>query len=144
MKKINRGGSKTLYVGGIYEADKSSGVTVTGTKTYYSAAGAMRIGSTLYYVLKDQLGSASIVMDATGTTVVGEDRFYPFGETRFTTVTMQIDKLFTRQREMAGLGIYHYGARFYSPKSGRFLSPDTIIPSVATRRVGIGTALKPH
>jgi RHS repeat-associated protein len=29
---------------------------------------------------------------------------------------------------MAGLGIYHYGARFYSPKVGRFLSPDTIIP----------------
>ena len=29
---------------------------------------------------------------------------------------------------MAGLGIYHYGARFYSPKLGRFLSPDTIVP----------------
>ena|GEM_PF-4633986 len=32
---------------------------------------------------------------------------------------------------MAGLGIYHYGARFYSPKIGRFLSPDTIVPSYA-------------
>jgi RHS repeat-associated protein len=29
---------------------------------------------------------------------------------------------------MAGLGIYDYGARFYSPKLGRFLSPDTIVP----------------
>jgi hypothetical protein len=29
------------------------------------------------------------------------------------------------------LGIYHYNARFYSPKIGRFLSPDTIIPGYA-------------
>jgi len=44
---------------------------------------------------------------------------------------MLTDKLFTGQREMAGLGIYHYGARFYSPKLGRFLSPDTMIPGMA-------------
>ena len=31
---------------------------------------------------------------------------------------------------MAGLGIYDYGARFYSPKLGRFLSADTIVPNV--------------
>ena len=32
---------------------------------------------------------------------------------------------------MAGLGIYHYQARFYSPKLGRFLSADTIVPGAA-------------
>jgi RHS repeat-associated protein len=32
---------------------------------------------------------------------------------------------------MAGLGIYHYGARFYSPYINRFLSADTIVPSYA-------------
>jgi YD repeat-containing protein len=50
VKKINPDGSKTLYpstsprkaaaplrtgVGGIYEVDKNSGGTITGTKTYY-------------------------------------------------------------------------------------------------------------
>lgn len=39
VKKIRPDGSKTLYVGGIYEVDKTSGGTVTGTKTYYPAAG---------------------------------------------------------------------------------------------------------
>ena len=95
-------------MGGIYEVDKNAGGAVTGTKTYYPAAGAMRVGSTLYYVLKNHLGSASVVTDNTGT-IVGEDRFYPFGETRFTTRTMFTDKLFTGQREIAGLDIYHYG-----------------------------------
>ena len=59
-------------------------------------------------------GSASVVTDASGN-IVGEQRYYPFGETRFSTGTMYTDKLYTGQREMADLGIYHYNARFYSP-----------------------------
>jgi RHS repeat-associated protein len=153
VKKTKPDGSKTIYpsitlragVGGLYEVDKTSGGTVTRTVTYYPAAGAMRINSTLYYTLKDHastwlstgLGSASVVTDATGTTV-GEQRYYPFGETRLTSGTIYMDKLFTSQREMhrpelvegTGLGIYHYQARFYSPRLGRFLSPDTIVPNL--------------
>src|SRR5688500_5322716 len=90
----------------------------------------MRINSTLYYTLKDHLGSASVVTDASGN-ILGENRYYPYGETRLTTGTIFTDKLFTGQREMVGLGIYHYGARFYSPKLGRFLSPDTFVPGAA-------------
>jgi YD repeat-containing protein len=74
VKKIKPDGSKTLYVGGLYEVDKTSGRTVTRTVTYYPAAGAMRINiiggsNTLYYIIKDHLGSASVVTDASGVTV---------------------------------------------------------------------------
>ena len=67
---------------------------------------------------------------------IGENRYYPDGETRLTTGTIFTDKLFTGQREMrrpaegvegAGWGIYHDDARFYSPKLGKFLSPNTIV-----------------
>jgi RHS repeat-associated protein len=91
----------------------------------------MRINSTLYYVLKDHLGSASVVTTANGQVVTnGEQRYFPFGEARLSPSSMLTDKLFTGQREMAGLGIYHYGARFYSPKLGRFLSADSIVPGM--------------
>lgn len=44
-------------------------------------------------------------------------------------LSKQVIELVNRhQRAMAGLGIYDYGARFYSPRLGRFLSPDTIVP----------------
>ena len=43
---------------------------------------------------------------------------------------MLTDKLFTGQRD-TGLGIYNYGARFYSPYINRFLSADTIVPGYA-------------
>jgi len=101
----------------------------------------MRINGTLYFILKDHLGSSSIMTDASGT-IAGEDRFYPYGETRFTTGTMYTDKLFTGQREITGLGIYHYGARFYSPKLGRFISPDTIVPGQPIRRLGIDSRIR--
>jgi hypothetical protein len=80
--------------------DKTSGGTVTGTKTYYPAAGAMRIGSTLYYVLGDQLGSANVVTDSSGTNL-GEPRYYPFGETR-------LDFPVTCVTELAGYNIGKY------------------------------------
>jgi len=107
VKKVEPDNSKTISpstalragVGGIYEVDMTGSGTVTQTRTYYPAAGAMRIGSTLYYVLKDHLGSASVVTDASGT-ILGEQRYYPFGETRLTTGTIYTDKLFTGQREM--------------------------------------------
>ncbi|MEW6085938.1 MAG: RHS repeat-associated core domain-containing protein [Chloroflexota bacterium] len=110
--------------------DKNSGGTVTKTTVYYPVGGAMRVNGTLYYVLKDHLGSASVVTDNSGN-VVGDQRYYPFGETRLSAGSMYTDKLFTGQREMTGLGIYHYGARFYSPKLGRFLSADSLVPNMA-------------
>ena len=84
-----------MYVDGIYEVDKTAGGSVTRTVTYYPVAGAMRIDSTLYYVLKDHLGSASVVTDASGN-ILGEQRYceapplggYPFGKTRLTTGTI--------------------------------------------------------
>ena len=130
VKKIKPDGSKTIFVGGLYEVDKNSGGTVTKTTVYYPAAGAMRVNGTLYYMLKDHLGSSSVVTDSTGA-VVGEQRYYPFGETRLATGSMYTDKLFTGQRAMADLGIYHYQSRFYSPKLGRFLSADTLVPNAA-------------
>ena len=74
----------------------------------------MHIDGTLYYVLKDHLGSASVVTDASENTILRTQRYYAFGETRLTTGTMMTDRLYTGQRD-TGLGIYYYNARFYSP-----------------------------
>jgi RHS repeat-associated protein len=69
VKQINPDASKTIYIDGVYEEDWSPGGAVTHTRVYYPAGGAMRIDGTLYYVLKHQLGSASVVTDANGNTV---------------------------------------------------------------------------
>jgi len=49
--------------------------------------------------------------------------------TRYTSGTTPTSFRFTGQRsEMDGIGLYHYGARWYSPSLGRFISADSIIP----------------
>jgi RHS repeat-associated protein len=46
---------------------------------------------------------------------------------RFSTGTLPTDKKFTGQR-LDNTGLYYYGARYYDPVIGRFISPDTIVP----------------
>jgi RHS repeat-associated protein len=47
---------------------------------------------------------------------------------RYSYGTTPTDYRFTDQQEIATIGLYNYGARFYDPSLGRFVSPDTIIP----------------
>ena len=58
-------------------------------------------------------------------------KYYPYGGERSATGEMVTDKLFTGQQKEAevgsSLGLYNYGARFYSTVMGRFLSPDPVI-----------------
>ncbi|MEK7328428.1 MAG: hypothetical protein AAB217_24550, partial [Chloroflexota bacterium] len=117
VKKINPNGTYTVYIGGLYEVDYSAGNAVT-KKTSYYPGGAMRVdvvggANTLYYLLKDHLGSASTLLDVNGAVVTnGEQRYYPFGEKRLTSADLKTAHLFTGQLEVGLGGIYSYGARF--------------------------------
>ncbi|MBN2007512.1 MAG: RHS repeat-associated core domain-containing protein, partial [Anaerolineae bacterium] len=75
----------------------------------------------------DHLGSASLATDASGARV-SEMRYTPFGETRRIADDAlgdaPTDRRFTGQRQEVGIGLYDYGARFYSTGLGRFLSAD--------------------
>jgi RHS repeat-associated protein len=122
----------TYYIGGIYEVEVTN-TTITKKTYYYPAGGAIRVedfvnsaNSGVFYILKDHLGSASVTLDSSGNSIA-ESRYYPFGETRVTSGTIPTDKRFQSQRDV-GLGLMHFGARFYSVKLGRFISADTIVP----------------
>jgi RHS repeat-associated protein len=59
---------------------------------------------------------------------VARQLYHPYGSPRWSQGTLPTDYTFTGQRNEAGLGLMHYGARFYSPRLGRFVSADTIVP----------------
>jgi RHS repeat-associated protein len=62
--------------------------------------------------------------------VVSTVRYFSFGSTRLSTGTLPTDKKFTGQRQ-DNTGLYYYGARYYDPEIGRFISADTIVSSPA-------------
>jgi RHS repeat-associated protein len=91
---------------------------------------AVREGVTLTFVYGDHLGGASLTADASGAKV-SEMRYYPYGEVRFSSGNLPSDRTFTGQRaeNVGAVGsLMDYGARFYAPTLGRFISPDTIVP----------------
>lgn len=71
-------------------------------------------------------------MDASGT-LLSEQRYLSFGEVRADvgTAITQTDFGYTGQRNLGGMGLMDYNARFYSPTLGRFIQPDTIVPNYA-------------
>jgi RHS repeat-associated protein/uncharacterized repeat protein (TIGR01451 family) len=103
-------------------------------RSYYSFNGqrvAMREvdagGERVLYLLGDHLNSTSLVLNSDGT-VDSQGRYYPYGEERWSSGTLPTDYRFTGQRQLAGLGLYQMGARFYDPALGRWLSADTLVP----------------
>ncbi len=82
----------------------------------------------------DHLGSVSVVTD-NDRRVLSRQDYTPWGEARGGDIS-QTTLDFTGQRK-DGTGLLYYGARYYDPKLGRFLSPDSIVPD------GSKAALRP-
>ncbi|HUV51760.1 MAG TPA: RHS repeat-associated core domain-containing protein [Dehalococcoidia bacterium] len=68
-----------------------------------------------------------MVTDSSGAQY-GYTRYYPYGSTRDSGGSLDTDKKFTGQRADAS-GLYYYGARYYLPAMGRFISADTVVPN---------------
>jgi YD repeat-containing protein len=94
-------GVTTAYLGGYYEWTGSAATA----KSYYRAGSqivALRVGTTLHFLLGDHLGSTSKTANASGS-LLAELRYKPWGETRYTSGTTPTSVRFTGQQEESGL-----------------------------------------
>ncbi len=129
--KETAGGVTRVFIGAYFEWTGST----TTMKRYYYAGGtrvAMRTGSsTLNYLLSDHLGSQALTLTNAGARFNPntELRYMPYGVARYTAGATPTTFNFTGQRKDSGSGLLFYNARWYDPVVGRFLSPDTIVPS---------------
>jgi RHS repeat-associated protein len=82
---------------------------------------------------RDALGSVTEISDESGAwvesytyDVFGAPKFYDAAGNLLPSSAVGNTTLFTGRRYESESGLYHYRARFYSPKLGRFLQPDPI------------------
>jgi RHS repeat-associated protein len=118
------GTSSTVYIGSLFEKDAS------GKTTKYIFAGANRIASKessggTHYFHSDHLGSSNVITDSSASQV-GFTEFTPYGSTFRQTGTYDPRHKFTG-KELDSTGLYFYGARYYDPELGRFISADTVV-----------------
>ena len=82
----------------------------------------------VHYLFADHLGSTNVTYN-TANGVSTAQRYYPWGTVRpGPNNALPTGYTFTGQLD-SGLGLMYYGARFYDGALGRFISPDTIVPS---------------
>ena len=103
---------------------------MVATKYHFAGTSriAMRVSSTLTYLLTDHLNSKSITTKSTGG-LVSELRYKPWGETRYTSGTTSTKYQYTGQYSyQSDFGLMFYNTRWYDSTIGRFAQADSIIP----------------
>ena len=119
--------SKTIYIGNLVEIKD-------GEYTKLIFAGGRRIASKsnsgTYYYHPDHLGGLNVVTNNMGENVQTV-LYHPFGEQRVNTGQEILAYKFTGQPLDLETGFYYYGARYYDPDIGRFITPDTIVQAPA-------------
>ncbi|MGD0336366.1 MAG: RHS repeat-associated core domain-containing protein [Candidatus Omnitrophota bacterium] len=139
VEKITASGSAT-YIGSLFEVG-SAGKTIK-----YIFAGSNRVatvestGST-YYTHSDHLGSSNVITNRDGY-IVQHCEYTPYGSLASNESTEYIvtaygisvvtgNKDYIKHKftgkEIDNTGLYFYGARYYDPQIGRFISADTIV-----------------
>ena len=99
----------------------------------YLIAGDTTNGPALgtYFYHRNHISSNSVITDPSGNEVT-RLVYLPFGELSRanSSGTDTVTSKFTGQEYDEELGLYYYGARYYDPKVGRFLSPDPFIGDI--------------
>ncbi len=124
---VTQTSTSTIYVGNLYEIE---GARRTNNIYLGSTRVAAVTGTEVDFYHNDHLGSTNVITDATGQ-ARSLTEYEPFGKiSRFEKYGTKINntwaffnsKLFDEES-----GLYYYGARYYDPKLGRFITPDTIV-----------------
>ncbi|WP_041607605.1 RHS repeat domain-containing protein [Halobacteroides halobius] len=77
------------------------------------------------YVVSDQLGSTSVITDEEGNEVM-RYKYSPFGNLIKSKGNTEDSYRFTGKEFDGMTGLYYYGARYYDPTIGRFITEDPI------------------
>jgi RHS repeat-associated protein len=83
---------------------------------------------TISYYHSDHLGSSSVITDQTGAQVAHFE-YTPYGALALTepSTPNPVPRYLFTGKELDATGLYFYGARYYDPEIGRFITADTIV-----------------
>jgi len=120
----------TIYLGNLFE---KTGTTVTNHIFLGSKRIASKTATQVIYYHPDHLGSTNLVTDSKGAQIQLTE-YKPYGSlTRNDVIASpegakqsQTNYLFTNKELDSSTSLYYYGARYYNPEIGRFISPDPI------------------
>ena len=119
VKKVENGVT-TYYINGYYEVEDGTPIK------YYYASGqriARNYGGTLTFYHNDRLGGSSRITNSSGAEV-RKLGYMPYGSDAYSSGSGDEPVYKFTGKEQDSTGLYYYGARYYDPALGRFISSD--------------------
>lgn len=108
--------------------DDKERIALVETKTFDSETPVETPTLLIRYQLANHLGSSSLELDETAA-IISYEEYYPFGGTSYqagrsiTEVSQKLYRYTGKERDEE-TGFYYYGARYYAPWLGRWISCD--------------------
>ncbi|MCG8516061.1 MAG: RHS repeat-associated core domain-containing protein [Halanaerobiales bacterium] len=99
-------------------------------KTFAKIDGIIGVSTEITYFHYDNLGSTKLMTEQDGKIVMEQD-YLPFGGDLPKVGQVEVyneigmEYKYTGQNEVVSIGLYYYGARYYDPAIGRFITEDT-------------------
>jgi len=126
LQKTENSTTTTYIYSGIYsiyeENSTGSACYVYGPTGLITKRTTINQESNIYYYHKDHLGSIRLVTD-TSRNIIVASTYHPFGETE---VKEGSEQYLYNGKEKDSTGLYYYGARYYDPEIGRFITGNLI------------------
>jgi RHS repeat-associated protein len=91
---------------------------------------ASSVSAQVYYYHNDHLGSLVAITNEVGD-VVWKANYEPFGGISNEQKVVDNERKYNAKELDSETGLYYYGARYYDPETGRFITADTIRGSLA-------------
>ncbi|MBU7040352.1 MAG: RHS repeat-associated core domain-containing protein, partial [Theionarchaea archaeon] len=123
IKKIDAESERVYIYSGLTVLYEMNTTTDMEAVYFYGPTGriAKRVNDVIEYYNTDHLGSTRLVTSENGVTTE-EIMYKPFGEQLNETE----ERYTYNQKELDETGFYYYGARYYDPVIGRFLTRDPL------------------
>lgn len=114
--------TRTLYFDNLFELEGG-----LSTRRVYlgDTMIAVERGGVRTYVHGDHLRSATVFTDVAGV-LVGEATYFPYGTSATAPAAPALEPLFAGKRRDTWTGLCYFGARWYAPDIGRFVTPDPL------------------
>jgi RHS repeat-associated protein len=132
--------TRSVYVGNLYEEQLTGSANPPYIVYYFlggKAVGLRRANQTAdngqYRLVGDHLGSTTMLVDTSSSPVVVQRQYHkPYGELtwQYTANGSLTSVNYTGQRLDSDSGLLYYGARFYDPVLGYFISADNVVANL--------------
>ena len=131
LRQINADGSQIIYVSSAYQVTRDAQGATSVIKQLLDdrgAAATIKTGATsgILYCRRDHKASVTDLFGANGT-VVESFSYSGYGQPHLLSGTVEAGPRYEQRQWDELVGLYYFGARYYDPVTGRFLTPDSQI-----------------